>query len=839
MAAGLVLRARPGVPADGCALSEALEADLGLEACDCVLIEPALGAAQPALLARASHAPGAAPLDRDVLVAGEAGRESNGARVRAVAAVDVQEWRRVRLVPLAPVSRSALPSAVEARLRLSRLAGARDRHPWNASCHCGNALVRDGAVVELDLPLHGGLVAVPFALAAQPHAYSRLYADARGLDAETRAWGHISAATLIDVHAGSGERWHELEADWPAPPTASRVVARASLVRTGGREAERLGVLMRAALGSADAQWHATLPPPRSLLLSGPAGVGKRTLVREIASHLGALVCTIDADALCCGEPADALRDAAVLSRDERVVVLVDGLPILAPVDADASRASDELARLATFVAVLRALEGEGEGADGEYGAGLVVVGVCLDPGTLHADVRACWADHVRLEPPSAEERLAILRECLDDLDVCLLGDEQRTAAERRGGALAGGAGARAFAASAELLAFARGLHGYVAADIRALAAEARARALEEQHAAREQGGAPVSVRVRVHELERAARRVPPSSLRDVSGARPFVPRVAWGDVCGLDGAKAQLEELLVWPHEHGELLDELGVQMAQGVLLYGPPGTGKTLLAQAMASHSRLNFMSVQIPELVKGDVGGSEEAIAAVFAKAKEFAPTLLFLDELQAFFGAPHDRAGRARGAERPPRGAVHTSLAQLLLEMDACRSGAAFERVVVVGATNVPDALDRSLLQPGRFEHVLLVRPPDCDARAHILARALRDLPLAAHSATLDAVGGGWAATDVPAELAALTDGFSAADLKSLCHSAVYHAIDEGASSLTEAHLRHALSRFEPSIDASMMARLQEWETSFFRGISRADGVDAESGGSGASEEDEEG
>jgi len=140
-----------------------------------------------------------------------------------------------------------------------------------------------------------------------------------------------------------------------------------------------------------------------------------------------------------------------------------------------------------------------------------------------------------------------------------------------------------------------------------------------------------------VHELERAARRVPPSSLRDVSGARPFVPRVAWGDVCGLDGAKAQLEELLVWPHEHGELLDELGVQMAQGVLLYGPPGTGKTLLAQAMASHSRLNFMSVQIPELVKGDVGGSEEAIAAVFAKAKEFAPTLLFLDELQAFFGA----------------------------------------------------------------------------------------------------------------------------------------------------------------------------------------------------------
>jgi SpoVK/Ycf46/Vps4 family AAA+-type ATPase len=218
-----------------------------------------------------------------------------------------------------------------------------------------------------------------------------------------------------------------------------------------------------------------------------------------------------------------------------------------------------------------------------------------------------------------------------------------------------------------------------------------------------------------------------------------------------------------------------------------------------------------VQIPELVKGDVGGSEAAISAVFAKAREFAPSLLFLDELQAMFGArPSGECGGGGG------GGAHKSLAQLLIEIDLCKSAAPYQRVALVGATNVPDALDPSLLQPGRFEHVLLIGPPDRAARAEILASALCRVPLAvrADSAGDSSSTGVVLAAEILAEACAdRTDGFSAADLRSLCHAAVYRAIGEGATSLDACHLEQALQVFQPSITPEMMDKLYDWEARF--------------------------
>lgn len=791
-----------------CLLPRALASTLGLEPCDCVLVS-ALRATGPALLVRARHGAADAPLER-ALLPGEGALESGSARLCAVAAVDVQEWRRVCLVPLAPVPCHALPSATDARLRVGRLAELEERHPWSASCHCGCALVRDGSVVELELQLHGGVARVPFVLSAEPHAFSRLYAQARGLNAELSCWGHVSAATSVDVHPACAGQWIEEAAAWPAPPLAIRLAAPERLVRTCGPEGQRLRALMAAALGGG-ALWPVALPPPRSILLTGPAGVGKRALVHEIASHLGALVQPLDAAELCCGEPAAAVR--AALGRaacGECVLLLLQGLPLLAPADASSSRADDELARLAGLAAALRELDDADELA--AAAPAVLIVGVAASGRGLHRSLLSAFAEHVALEPPRPEERLAILAECLAESGVRLL-DEQPADAEQSPGGAAGGSGPEAALSRARgVRALAARLHGYVRADIYALALEARGCALERLGRAPGASGVREPVGVRLAELEASARRMVPSSLRGLDGARPHVPRVRWADVGGLDGAKAQLEELLIWPHTHGALLDSLGVRMAQGVLLYGPPGTGKTLLAQAMASEARLNFVSVQIPDLVKGDVGGSEEAIAAVFAQAKQFAPSLLFLDELQAMFGKRGSAGGDGRAGGS---GSAQKSLTQLLLEMDACRAAAAYQRVVLVGATNVPDALDRSLLQPGRFEHLLLIGPPDERARAHILAGTLRGMPLGPLGCARQGPGGS-EAPDLPAELAVRTEGFSAADLKSLCHSAAYHAIGEGAAHLTEAHFDHVLRTFEPSIHAAMMDRLSAWETDFFHG-----------------------
>ncbi|KAK9786280.1 hypothetical protein WJX73_009383 [Symbiochloris irregularis] len=208
-----------------------------------------------------------------------------------------------------------------------------------------------------------------------------------------------------------------------------------------------------------------------------------------------------------------------------------------------------------------------------------------------------------------------------------------------------------------------------------------------------------------------------------------------------------------------------------------GPPGCSKTLLARAVAAESRLAFLAVKGPELLSKWVGGSEQAVAHLFARARSAAPAVVFFDEVDGLAGS-RDAADQAGGG-----GSVATRvLAQLLAEMDGLkhRNG-----VVVLAATNRPDRLDDALLRPGRFDRVLYVPVPDCTGREAILKVHTRSTPLAAD-------------VDV-ARLAQSTDRYTGADLAALVRQAAMIALEQDidAPNVAASHFQRALQVVGPS------------------------------------------
>ena len=232
------------------------------------------------------------------------------------------------------------------------------------------------------------------------------------------------------------------------------------------------------------------------------------------------------------------------------------------------------------------------------------------------------------------------------------------------------------------------------------------------------------------------ARRVDPEKIR-----------VTFDDVAGIDEAKAELTEIVDFL-KTPERYERLGGRMPHGVLLFGPPGTGKTLLARAVAGEAHAAFFSIAASEFIEAIVGVGAARVRDLFAKAKEAAPAIIFIDELDAI--------GRSRQGSAGITGANderEQTLDQILTEMDGFEST---EAVVVLGATNRPEILDPALLRPGRFDRRVAVQPPDRAGRVKILQVHTRSIPLA---------------DDVDLEaLAATTPGMVGADLANLANEA---------------------------------------------------------------------
>ena len=229
-------------------------------------------------------------------------------------------------------------------------------------------------------------------------------------------------------------------------------------------------------------------------------------------------------------------------------------------------------------------------------------------------------------------------------------------------------------------------------------------------------------------------------------------PRTTFADVAGIDEVEHEVREIVDFLRDP-ERYSRLGARIPRGVLLSGPPGTGKTLLARAVAGEAGVPFFSISASEFIEAIVGVGASRVRDLFDQAKKVAPSIIFIDELDAI--------GRARGGAFSAGGVDEReqTLNQILTEMDGFQGN---EGVVVLAATNRPEILDPALLRPGRFDRRVSVSPPDLDGRLQILQVHTRNVPLA---------------PDVDlAAVAAATPGMVGADLANLVNEAALAAAE---------------------------------------------------------------
>ena len=316
---------------------------------------------------------------------------------------------------------------------------------------------------------------------------------------------------------------------------------------------------------------------------------------------------------------------------------------------------------------------------------------------------------------------------------------------------------------------------GFVGADVLSLVREAGLRAAGRQR----DSEAPT---IAAADFTAALEVVRATSME---GSSLDIATITLDDVGDMVEVKAALTEAVLWPLQYPDTFDRLGVAPPRGLLLYGPPGCGKTFLVKAIAGSGQANVLSVKGAELLSKWVGESERAVRELFRRARESAPAIVFLDEVDAL--AP------VRG-QSSDGGTTDRVVAALLTELDGVES---LRDVVVIGATNRPDLIDPAMLRPGRLERLVFAPPPDAEARALILRAAAKGVPFE------DGV-----------DLAAFgerTDGFSAADCTALVREAALTAMRESmsATTVTAAHLEHALTRVRPSLDPAQVAALASY------------------------------
>ncbi len=295
--------------------------------------------------------------------------------------------------------------------------------------------------------------------------------------------------------------------------------------------------------------------------------------------------------------------------------------------------------------------------------------------------------------------------------------------------------------------------HGFVGADLEALCREAAMICLRDILADLDFSLAKIPyerlarLEVRMDHFLTALREVEPSAIREVFVE---VPNVRWSDVGGLARLKQRLVEAVEWPLRYAPLFEQAGVRPPKGILLSGPPGCGKTLLAKAIANESQVNFISVKGPALLSKYVGESERQVRDVFRKARQAAPCIIFFDELDALMPA--------RGGAVSDTPVTDRVLSQFLAELDGIEE---LKGVLVLGATNRLDRLDPAVLRPGRFDEVVEIPLPEEPERREIFEVHLRGKPVAPNVK----ISG----------LAAKSEGFSGAQIASVCNLAALRAV----------------------------------------------------------------
>ncbi len=487
--------------------------------------------------------------------------------------------------------------------------------------------------------------------------------------------------------------------------------------------------------------------PPKGVLLYGPPRTGKTRLARAVANESSAEFFLINGPEIMgsgYGESEKKLREVfEAAAKAAPSIVFIDEIDSIAPKRSNVSGEAEKrlVAQLLTLMDGL------------EPRANLVVIAATNRPEAIDEALRrpGRFDREIVVGVPDTRGRREIL------------------GIHTRGMPLAEGV---------DLAEFARTTHGFVGADLAALTREAaiesvrRIMPLIDLETTTIPAEVLDTLSVTRDDFLAAIKRVQPSAMREVMVQ---VPDIRWKDIGGLSDAQTKLREGIELPLKNPDVFRRLGIRPAKGFLLYGPPGTGKTLLAKAVARESEANFISTRSSDLLSKWYGESEQQISRLFARARQVAPCIIFIDEMDSLVPARGGSAGEPQVTER----VVNTILA----EMDGIED---LQSVIVIGATNRPNLIDPALLRPGRLDELIYVSLPDEAGRKHILGIQTKNMPLA---------------RDVNiGELAKRADRFSGADIEDLVRRAGLVALRQSMKTkrVTMAHFEAALTEIHPSV-----------------------------------------
>jgi transitional endoplasmic reticulum ATPase len=463
---------------------------------------------------------------------------------------------------------------------------------------------------------------------------------------------------------------------------------------------------------------------PKGVLLYGPPGTGKTLLAKALASETNAHFETLSGPEIMSkyyGESEEKLRQLFKTAEEQAPsIVLIDEIDSIAP---KREEVTGEVERrvVAQLLALMDGMETRGK---------VVVIGATNRPDSLDPALRrpGRFDREIEIGVPNRQSRLEVLQIHTRGMPLSKDVNQEKLADVT---------------------------HGFVGADLAALAREAGMRALRrvlpEIDLEVESIPAEILNKIEVNndDFLDALREMEPSAMREVMVENP---NVRWDDIGGLSEVKQQLVESVEWPLTYAKLFTHMDAKAPKGILLYGPPGTGKTLLAKAVATESEANFISIKGPEFLSKWVGESEKAVREIFRKARQAAPAVIFLDEI--------DSIAPARGGSTSDSHVTERVISQILTELDGLES---LNSVIVIAATNRPDIIDPALLRPGRFDRLIEIGLPDEKARQEILKIHMARKPLA-EDINLE-------------ELAKKTERYSGADLAAIVNEAVMLAIRE--------------------------------------------------------------